>query len=167
MNRISMYFLLGCVFALVACGAPDATSVTPPNTANVIPSPAASPTQGAILQGVGAAQVETGRQLFLDTCAVCHGESAEGYANELAAPALNSREHASEHADQQIHDWIVNGKLGLGRQMPPYGEQLNDAEVHAVIAYLHILWTPEQLAIQQDLSRRWPATPELTWTPAA
>jgi hypothetical protein len=72
---------------------------------------------------------------------------------------------AFHHPDQQIHDWIVNGKLGVGRQMPALGDQLTDGEVHAVIDYLHTLWTEEQLAAQQDITSRWPATPEPTLTP--
>jgi mono/diheme cytochrome c family protein len=101
-----------------------------------------------------------GREVYMRICAQCHGENGEGYANELQSPALNQTEHAYHHPDQQIHDWIVHGKLGLGRQMPPFGEQLTDNEVHAVIAYLHTLWTPEQLEIQQDITSRWLATPE-------
>ena len=62
-----------------------------------------------------------------------------GIRHELQAPALNQSEHASEHPDQQIHAWIMDGKLGLGRQMPAYGDQLTDNEVHAVIEYLHTL----------------------------
>ena len=114
-------------------------------------TPLPTPTPDPIVQGL---------QVFGRVCAQCHGDNAEGYANELQAPALNQTEHASEHPDQQIHDWIVNGKLGLGRQMPPFGEQMTDDEVHAVIAYLHTLWTPSQLEIQQDITSRWPATPE-------
>lgn len=109
--------------------------------------------------------IALGREAYLRVCAVCHGQSAEGRANALNAPSLDSSEHASEHPDQQIHDWIVNGKLGLGREMPALGEQLTDEEVHAIIDYLHTLWTPEQLAIQQNITSRWPATPEPTWTP--
>jgi len=109
--------------------------------------------------------VTQGSQVFSSICAQCHGENAEGYANELSAPALDSTEHAFHHPDQQIHDWIMNGKLGVGRQMPPLGDQLTDGEVHAVIDYLHTLWTMEQLASQQDVTSRYPATPEPTWTP--
>lgn len=98
--------------------------------------------------------------MFTRICAECHGEQAQGYANELQAPALDETEHASEHPDQQIHDWTINGKLGLGRQMPALGDQVTDDEVHAVIDYLHTLWTPEQLEIQQNITSRWPATPE-------
>lgn len=101
-----------------------------------------------------------GREVFTRVCAECHGENGEGYANELQSPALNQTEHAYHHPDQQIYDWIVNGKLGLGRQMPPFGEQLTEDEVQAVIAYLHTQWTPEQLEIQQDITSRWPSTQE-------
>ena len=106
------------------------------------------------------APVGLGRETFLRVCAQCHGQNAEGYANELDAPALDSTEHAWHHPDQQIHNWIINGKLGLGREMPSQSDQVNDDEVHAVIDYLHTLWTPEQLDDQQSVTSRWPATPE-------
>jgi mono/diheme cytochrome c family protein len=127
---------------------------------SVTPSPASIATQSLD-------PVVRGRQVFVRICAQCHGENAEGYANELNAPALDSTEHAFHHPDQQIHDWIVNGKLGVGRQMPPLGDQLSDGEVHFVIAYLHTLWTAEQLESQQGVSTRFPATPEPTWTPSS
>lgn len=139
-TTIALLTLLGSLvaLALVACAAPTSS-----------PTPSATPDPAI-----------QGRQVFLRVCAICHGENAEGNANVLAAPALDSTEHAWHHPDPQIHDWIVNGKLGLGKQMPSLGEQLTDEEVHAVIAYLHTLWTPEQLAEQQDITSRWPATPE-------
>ena len=133
----------------------------PPHT----PTPVPTSTSELVLQGTGPDRAEQGRRAYLQTCAVCHGMQAEGYASELAAPALDASEHAAEHPDPQVHDWIVNGKFGLGRQMPAYGDQLSDEEVHAIIAYLHTLWTTDQLQVQQDLGRRWPATPEPTWTP--
>jgi mono/diheme cytochrome c family protein len=143
---------------LAAC-ASDTPTKTEIETAvsTPIPAPTATPTPDPAVLGSEA---------FTSTCAACHGSNAEGYANELNAPALTAAEHASEHPDQLIHDWIVNGKLGLGRQMPPQGENLTDEEVHAVIAYLQTLWTEEQLVVQQDITSRWPATPEPTWTPS-
>jgi mono/diheme cytochrome c family protein len=99
--------------------------------------------------------VAQGREVFEQTCAACHGQNAEGYANELAAPALDHSEHAWHHPDQQIHDWVKNGKLGLGSAMPALGDQLSDEEIAAVIAYLHTLWTPEQLETQQDITSRY------------
>ena len=137
------------VFAVVLTACATVTSTQ-------LPKPVATSTPDPVTQG---------RQVFVRICAECHGRNAEGYTNELGAPALDSTEHAFHHPDQQIHDWIVNGKLGIGRQMPPQGGNLTDGEVHAVIDYLHTLWTEEQLASQQDVSSRYPATPEPTWTP--
>lgn len=99
--------------------------------------------------------VAQGGEVYLRVCAECHGQNAEGYANELAAPALDHSEHAWHHPDQQLRDWIKNGKLGLGRQMPALGDQLSAEEIEAVIAYLHTLWTPEQLETQQDITSRY------------
>jgi len=39
--------------------------------------------------------------------------------------------------------------------MPALGDQLSEAEIEAVIAYLHTLWTPEQLETQQDITGRY------------
>ena len=115
----------------------------------------------------GSDRAEEGRIAYVEACSVCHGPQAEGYANDQAAPALDSSEHASHHPDSQIHEWIVNGKLGLGQQMPAFGARFSDGEVHAIIAYLHTLWTADQLQVLQSLSRRSPATPEPTWTPSS
>jgi mono/diheme cytochrome c family protein len=145
-------FTIRILFPLLAVALSACASATPKLTSE----PAAISTPDPVMRG---------RQVFAGICAQCHGENAEGYANELNAPALDSTEHAFHHPDQQIHDWIVNGKLGVGRQMPPLGDQLSDREVHAVIDYLQTLWTKEQLASQQDVTSRYPATPEPTWTP--
>ncbi len=144
------------ILVLTACttNTPTAIVTAVPTS---IPTPTTPPTPNPIALG---------RATFTRTCATCHGQNAEGYANDLNAPALDATEHASEHPDPQIHDWIVNGKLGMGRQMPPQGENLSDEDVHAVIAYLQTLWTAEQLTVQQDITSRWPATPEPTWTPS-
>ncbi len=155
---------------LAACRSANPGAPPPangPTAAGTTASPMSPPTTEPtlILQGTGPEQADVGREVYQRACAGCHGLSAEGYANETRAPALDGSEHASHHPDQQLHDWIVNGKLGLGRGMPGFGGQLDDGEVHAIIAYLHTLWTPDQLAIQQDISRRWPSTPEPTWTP--
>lgn len=39
--------------------------------------------------------------------------------------------------------------------MPALGDRLSEAEIQAVIAYLHSLWTPEQLETQQDITSRY------------
>ena len=135
-GNLPLYFISVVFVLLSACSTSTPLSFTP--TPNV---------------------VAQGRELFLNICAECHGQDANGYANVLNAPALNNTEHAWHHPDQEIFSWIVKGKLGIGRQMPGFGDQLSDEQVYAVIEYLHSLWTEEQLASQQDITARWPVTP--------
>ena len=73
----------------------------------------------------------------------------------MEAPALDHTEHAWHHPDQQLTDWIKNGKIGLGNPMPALGDQLSDEEIEAVIAYLHTLWTVDQLETQQSITDRY------------
>lgn len=134
--RFLLFILVTGLLAACATAVGSPTPTAEPST----------PTPDPIVQG---------RAVYLRVCAECHGQNGEGYANELAAPALDESEHAWHHPDQQIRDWIENGKLGLGREMPAYGDELKDDEVDAVIAYLHTLWTPEQLKTQQDVTSRY------------
>jgi mono/diheme cytochrome c family protein len=115
-KRFSISFLNPLLAAALPACAAVASTLTSEPTATSTPDP-----------------VTQGHHVFVGVCAQCHGENAEGYANELNAPALDSTEHAFHHPDQQIHDWIVNGKLGVGRQRPSLEDQLADREVHAII----------------------------------
>lgn len=110
--------------------------------------------------------VAQGREIYLRACAECHGERGQGYVDHPSAPPLDDSGHAWHHPDQQIYGWIVDGKLGVaGGGMPALGDRLSDEEVEAVIAYLHTLWTEEQLETQQDVTTRYPTRPAPSPTP--
>lgn len=94
-----------------------------------------------------------GSGIFAGTCAVCHGKAGSG--DPGLAPELTSVGHASHHPDRQIREWIAEGKLGLGANMPPYGDSLSEQDISDVIAYVKSLWTQEQRALQLDVSRRY------------
>lgn len=94
------------------------------------------------------AENSLGRDIYVRTCAACHGPDGEGYANQYKAPALGPTEHAWHHPDGQIQRLIRDG----GAVMPALGDQLSPEEIVAVITYLHTLWTPEQLERQQASS---------------
>lgn len=112
------------------------------------------------------ALVAEGREVYARVCAECHGDQCQGYAGHPGAPPLDDTGHAWHHPDQQIYDWIVNGKLAVvGEGMPALGDRLTDQEVEALIAYLHSLWTEEQLEIQQDVSERYPTRPAPSGSP--
>ena len=95
--------------------------------------------------------VALGREVYVNTCAACHGEQGQGHVLP-EAPALDETEHAWHHPDGQIQDLIKNG----GQVMPALGDQLTDEEIVAVIRYIQTWWTPDQLRQQQARSMQYP-----------
>jgi len=82
-------------------------------------------------QGNGQA-VDEGRNIYNQTCTVCHGP--DGSAGEMG-PALGepARRYA-QATDAQIFDAIKSGIPAT--QMPPFGSQLPDNDVWKVTAYI-------------------------------
>ncbi len=96
---------------------------------------------------------DIGSSIFASTCAICHGPTGNG--DPGLAPGLGSPWHAWEHPDRQIREWIADGKLGLDRRMPAYGDRLDEQAISDVIAYVRTLWTQEQRDTQLDVSLRY------------
>lgn len=88
-----------------------------------------------------AALAETGAQLFLDNCASCHGDNAEGN-RDMGAPTLNDAIWLYGGDAETIRYTIENARFGV---MPAWSEEwrpaggLNQAEINAVAAYVHQL----------------------------
>ena len=159
--------------ALVACGGsalatPISTSVAAPipvQTPTKAPPPTTAPTATPTLVPLSQSPTPpaelpfpvgdpiAGSGKFAGTCAVCHGQAGSGDLG--LAPGLTSDGHASHHPDRQIREWIAKGKMGLGANMPPYGDSLNEQDISDVIAYVKSLWTQEQREVQLDVSLRY------------
>jgi mono/diheme cytochrome c family protein len=69
-----------------------------------------------------------GSQLFLNSCAHCHGADAHGDEG----PDL----HSLELSDRQIANTIKNG---IKDQMPSFAKKLSDADIAKLTAYLRTL----------------------------
>jgi cytochrome c oxidase cbb3-type subunit 3 len=88
-----------------------------------------------------AALAETGGQLFLDNCASCHGDNAEGN-RDMGAPMLSDAIWLYGGDAETIRYTIENARFGV---MPAWSEEwrpaggLNQAEINAVAAYVHQL----------------------------
>ena len=67
--------------------------------------------------------------LFASTCGFCHGDGgrAEGKGPQLMG---------TRRTDEFLRDRIKNGKEGA---MPAFGQTLSDADIDAVIKYIHNL----------------------------
>ena len=87
---------------------------------------------GTPTQGV---DVAPGRKLFVDNCAVCHGDAGQG--NRTAGgPRLASRIHLHGDTRDAVVAQITNPKMGV---MPNWSTRLDAATIKSVTLYVHSL----------------------------
>lgn len=130
----------------------------------VIPvASAASPSQAS------QQRVESGRQIYQQFCAACHGVKGEGQPGwqkrnvegELPAPPHDSTGHTWKHSDAMLYRLIKNGWRDPFNKtervtMPAFGATLSPGEIRAVVDYLKTLWTPSQRSMQRKESKQAP-----------
>lgn len=102
----------------------------------------------------------TGRVIYADYCAVCHGANLEGQPN-WQTPPPNGRMPAPPH-DETGHTWhhgdealFAITKFGLGSivrgiesDMPGFRGVLTDYEINAVLAFIKSTWSENERAYQ-------------------
>lgn len=137
---------------------------SPPPLAITLIAPSARPTSSLTdpLQ-------RRGQEVYNLVCAHCHGYSLEGQLastidNTLAlgmhlVPALSSQGHIWQHPDQLLERVIREGIASPLPQypMPAFGEDLDDRDIRAVIAYVKLWWTADQRELQARLTDAWDA----------
>ena len=77
--------------------------------------------------------VAAGRRVFVEHCAHCHGEDAEGTKKR---PSLRTSRVQQEASDGDLHWLLKNGSMGYG--MPTWGK-LGDPQIWQVVTYLKSL----------------------------
>jgi mono/diheme cytochrome c family protein len=124
---------------LVACQ--EQTDTSPPDSLN--------PQTG---RWYSEEQLQAGEQLFLENCAVCHGQQAQGLAanwrqrlddGSLPPPPLNGTAHAWHHPLSVLLQVIDEGGVALGGTMPGFADTLDEEEKRAVIAWFQSFWSEE------------------------
>jgi mono/diheme cytochrome c family protein len=97
-------------------------------------------------------QVEQGQLVFLTHCSSCHGELAQGLADDWKAklpdgsfppPPLNGSAHAWHHPLPVLVGVINEGGEALGGKMPGFQSILTEQEKLAVIAFFQNYWIDE------------------------
>lgn len=93
-------------------------------------------------------QVEKGKTLFAQHCAVCHGKNAESKPDwrtpnafgHYPPPPLNGSAHAWHHPLADLDEVIRAGGRPYGGQMPAWGMVLDADDRLAVIASFQSYW---------------------------
>jgi len=91
-----------------------------------------------------------GAALYAENCASCHGANGQGQGDIFPALAGNA-----ELADtDMVLNTVIHGREGTA--MPVWGDQLDDAQIAAVITYIRSAWgndfgavTPEDVAAKR------------------
>ena len=102
-----------------------------------------------------AAQVDLsrGEELYDRHCVACHGGSSGGAIDDIP-PRHNAQGHTWHHADCDLIDMVLEGmpqREGFP-EMPAFGDELTEAEVEAILAYIKTWWEPEQREIQAEIT---------------
>ena len=89
------------------------------------------------------AQAERGEKLYEAFCSQCHGLTGEGNginAPELEVAPRNHRDRGemSARSDEDLYKAIEGGGQAINKSvlMPPWGENLDDNDINALVVYL-------------------------------
>jgi len=91
------------------------------------------------------AQVAQGKEIFVNNCAICHGNKAQASKNwrvvnengSYPPPPLNGTAHTWHHPLNMLKETIANGTKG---GMPAWKNQLNEKQIEATIAWIESHW---------------------------
>ena len=89
---------------------------------------------------VGTDVAERGQAVYVQHCALCHGDTGTGdgpAAASLLPPPADLTLHARWHSDEQLFWFITHGVTRT--PMPSFADQLTPAERWSVISHLHTL----------------------------
>jgi len=142
---IQLTITIGLLLGLVACQ---------DNNEQMAGEPAVQAAASAAVEErwYNQAQVDQGQGVFAQNCAVCHGQRAEGLAEDwrqrlpdgsFPPPPLNGSAHAWHHPLFQLLQTIEAGGIPYGGNMPPFADVLGDDDKLAAVAYFQSFWSEE------------------------
>lgn len=157
--------LLALAFTLIlmGCGPPGGaengqalSSATPTVEVTATPTEVSLPQLEGPVDGADASNpqlVALGDILYQQHCASCHGAELEGQPNWkirdengfLPAPPHDETGHTWHHPDEQLFEITrIGTEAFVGRgyrsNMIGFGDQLDDSEIWAVLAYIKSRW---------------------------
>lgn len=107
--------------------------------------------------GPDPAVIERGAALYEASCVRCHGGADGGTISDIP-PRHNAEGHTWHHPDCLLTEIVRDGlptrpgAAGTDREMPAFGDELDEAEIEAILAYVKTWWTDEQRASQEEVT---------------
>jgi mono/diheme cytochrome c family protein len=107
----------------------------------------------AIVDGGDEAEVARGQELYEANCMDCHGGATGGDVADVPPPH-NARGHTWHHPDCLLVEIILDGmpQRPGHPEMPAFGDQFDEADARAILAYIKTWWEPDQRAFQDDIT---------------
>ncbi|MBI2881046.1 MAG: cytochrome c [Candidatus Tectomicrobia bacterium] len=95
------------------------------------------------------ADVQAGKEKYLQFCASCHGAAGKGDGPAAAALNPKPRDHSDAKymatlKDEEVFNIIKQGGVPLGKSplMPPWGQALSDQDIRNVVGFIRTLAKP-------------------------
>lgn len=120
-----------------------------------------------LVSGCGEPQADlaSGRKLYEEHCAACHGARLEGQPNwrarlpngRMPAPPHDDSGHTWHHPDEVLFGITKYGLVppyappGYESDMPGFAGKLSDQEIRAVLAYIASHWSPEVTKVRAEM----------------
>jgi mono/diheme cytochrome c family protein len=116
-------------------------------------------------QRAGHSGIQRGATVYAANCAGCHGQSLEGQPNwhhlnaagRLPAPPLDGTGHGWRHSNAELFHMVKFSVLDQAgpdykTDMPAFDGTLSDADITAVLGYIHSRWPSGIQAAQAFLN---------------
>lgn len=114
-----------------------------------------------------ADQVTLGKTIYVQHCAVCHGDRLQGQPNwrerkpdgKLPAPPHDDTGHTWHHPDEHLFRITKLGvkpplaPKGYESDMPAFSDTLTDEENWAVLSFIKSTWSTRERAYQKRIDK--------------
>lgn len=121
---------------------------------------------GILFKPDNAAQVLSGKIMYSQNCASCHGDNLQGQndwqsplaSGRLPAPPHDADGHTWHHPDRMLFTIIKFGPAAIigddyETDMPAFNGILTDDEIRAVLAYIKSTWPKRNQEYQQQMTQ--------------
>ncbi len=144
MSRKTVWWVMLLALGLAGCG--EGESSPPPGGAGEV-APPEEHAGSAAGRWYTDEMVRSGRDVYQESCASCHGAAAQGDPSwrertpdgKFSPPPLNGTAHTWHHPLARLRHIIDRGTEPKG-SMPGWGDRLSDAEIDAALAWIQSRW---------------------------